>query len=92
MWLLEEEEDESTVAANSWEGIQGLAGEAQVQVLTTGDQAPSTWPALYGSREPCAILIHARIPPGMGWAPFSPGRDPSIWESACSCALGKSSS
>ena len=80
------------VAGNSWEGIQGLAGETQEQVLATGDQAPSIWPASYGSHGPCAILIHPRIPPGMGWAPFSPERDPSIWESACSCALGESSS
>ena len=72
MRLLEEEEDESTVAGNSWEGIQGLAGETQEQVLATGDQAPSIWPASYGSHGPCAILIHPRIPPGMGWAPSHP--------------------
>ena len=92
MRLLEEEEDESTVAGISWEGIQGLAGETQEQALAMGDQALPIWLASYGSHGLCAILIHPHIPPCMGWAPFSPRKDPSIWESACLCALGESSS
>ena len=46
--LEEEEEDESTVAGDSWGDTQVLAGEAQVQVWVMGDQGPSAWPAWCG--------------------------------------------
>ena len=48
MQLLEEEEDESTVAGDSWGDTQVLAGKVQVQVWAMGDQGPSTWPAWCG--------------------------------------------
>ena len=48
MRLLEEEEDESTVAGDSSGDTQVLAREAQVQVWAMGDHGPSTWPTWCG--------------------------------------------